>query len=114
RGWCLCVWLFVMWTAIKRIIMFDQNSINLLILRERAYNLRWATVPEDVIPLTAADPDFKSAPEIAEALSNYVSDRYLCYGPPEGLPVFWESVAKYYQIKREVAAEPNRVLVVDS
>ncbi len=94
--------------------MFDQNSINLLVLKERAYNLRWATVPEDVIPLTAADPDFKSAPEIAEAIANYASDRYLCYGPPQGLPAFRESVAKFYQKKREVPASPDYVMAVDS
>jgi aminotransferase len=94
--------------------MFDQNSINLLVLKERAYNLRWATVPADVIPLTAADPDFKSAPEIAEAIANYASDRYLCYGPPEGLPAFRESVARSYQKKRDVPAEPERVIAVDS
>lgn len=94
--------------------MFDQNNINLLVLKERAYNLRWATVPEGVIPLTAADPDFKSAPEIAEALTNFVSDRYLCYGPPEGLPAFRESVARFFQKSRSVPAEPGRVMAVDS
>lgn len=94
--------------------MFDQSAINMLVLKERAYNLRWATLPEDVIPLTAADPDFKSAPEIAEAISNYASDRYLCYGPPEGLPVFRESVAKWFQKKRDVPAETEQVLAVDS
>jgi bifunctional pyridoxal-dependent enzyme with beta-cystathionase and maltose regulon repressor activities len=32
---------------------------SILTYLKRAYNLRWATVPEGVIPLTAADPDFK-------------------------------------------------------
>lgn len=77
--------------------MFDQSSINLEILKERAFNLRWATVPEGVIPLTAADPDFPSAPEIAEAIIKFTKDRYLSYGPPAGLPRFKESVARFFQ-----------------
>ena len=45
---------------------FSNGSIRFDILRQRAFNLRWAEVPEDVIPLTAADPDFPAAPEISE------------------------------------------------
>ena len=48
--------------------MFQTNQIDINILRQRAYNLRWASVPEDVIPLTAADPDFKCSPVIIEAI----------------------------------------------
>ena len=82
--------------------MFQQRSINLDILKKRAFNLRWATVPEGVIPLTAADPDFPSAPEIAEAIIRFTKDRYLSYGPPEGLPEFKESVARYFSVKRQI------------
>ena len=39
--------------------------------------MRWAEVPDDVIPLTAADPDFKSAPEISKAIINYCQEPYL-------------------------------------
>ncbi len=93
--------------------MFDQ-SVNLKLLKQRAYNLRWAAVPEGVIPLTAADPDFPSAPEIAEAICSFAAGRYLCYGPPEGLPEFKESVAGYFQQKRRVPALPEYILPVDS
>lgn len=94
--------------------MFDPNTIDLPILRKRAYNLRWATVPEGVIPLTAADPDFPSAPEIAEAICRFAKDRYLCYGPPEGLPEFKAGMAGYYQAKRQVPIAPAAVFPVDS
>jgi aminotransferase len=94
--------------------MFDQNSINLRILKERAYNLRWATVPEGVIPLTAADPDFKSAVEIADAICNFTKDRYLCYGPPEGLPDFREAVSKFFRNKRNVSLPVEQIMPVDS
>ena len=94
--------------------MFNNNSVNLTLLKKRAFNLRWATLPEGVIPLTAADPDFPSAPEISEAISSFAKDKYYCYGPPEGLPDFKESIATYFQIKRNVPVSPAFSFPVDS
>ncbi|MCG9794171.1 pyridoxal phosphate-dependent aminotransferase [Flavobacterium algicola] len=94
--------------------MFQNNSIDFDLLKKRAYNLRWATVPQGVIPLTAADPDFKSAPEIAEAISKFAKDRYFCYTPPEGLPEFKESIATYFQERRNVPVQPEFAFPVDS
>jgi len=94
--------------------MFDKDTINLEILKKRAFNLRWATVPEGVIPLTAADPDFPSAPQIAEAIIRFTKDRYLSYGPPAGLPEFKESVARFFQEKRQIPANPEWLFPVDS
>jgi len=94
--------------------MFQNEAVNLNLLRTRAYNLRWATVPNDVIPLTAADPDFTCAPEIAEAINKYISERYFSYGPAEGLPAFKESVACFFQNKRNVPAVPEYLFPVDS
>jgi len=37
---------------------FSDDAVPLELLRKRAFNLRWAQQPPDVIPLTAADPDF--------------------------------------------------------
>ena len=82
--------------------MFEHQTINFDILKQRAFNLRWATVPEGVIPLTAADSDYPSAPEIAEAIIRFTKDRYLSYGPPAGLPEFKESVARFFQEKRQI------------
>lgn len=94
--------------------MFENHTINFDILKQRAFNLRWATVPEGVIPLTAADPDFPSAPEIAEAIIRFTKDRYLSYGPPAGLREFKESVARFFQEKRQIAASPELLFPVDS
>ena len=94
--------------------MFQNASIDLDILKKRAFNLRWATVAEGVIPLTAADPDFRSAPEIAEAIIRFTKDRYLSYGPPAGLPEFKESVARYFSVKRNIPANPDYIFPVDS
>lgn len=94
--------------------MFENHSVNLPILKQRAYNLRWATVPDGVIPLTAADPDFPSSPAIAEALTKAIKDRYLCYGPPSGLPFFKESVAEFFRKKRNIPAKAEWLFPVDS
>lgn len=94
--------------------MFENNTINLELLKKRAHNLRWATVTDGVIPLTAADPDFPSAPEISEAISSFAKDRYYCYGHAEGLPEFKESVANYFQKKRNVPVSPALTFPVDS
>lgn len=94
--------------------MFSSPTVNLEVLKKRAYNLRWATVPEGTIPLTAADPDFPCAPEISEAIIRFTKDRYLCYGPPEGLPQFKESMAEFFQKKRNIPAHPDLLFPVDS
>ena len=94
--------------------MFDPKNIDLRILRKRAYNLRWANVPGDVIPLTAADPDFPCAPPIAEALTRFVNERYFCYGSPDGSPEFRESMAAYYRTRRQIPASPDLIFPVDS
>lgn len=94
--------------------MFDPEFVNLSLLKQRAYNLRWATLPDGVIPLTAADPDFPCAPEIAEAITGFVSGRYLCYGPPQGLPEFKETVAGFFNDKRHIPAQEAYTMPVDS
>jgi aminotransferase len=94
--------------------MFDQSDVNLETLKKRAFNLRWATVPEGVIPLTAADPDFPIAPEIAESIIQFTKDRYLSYGPTAGLPEFKSSVARFFVEKRNVPASADLLFPVDS
>lgn len=94
--------------------MFTHAEINFDLLRNRAFNLRWAAVENDVIPLTAADPDFPCAPQIAEAIAQYAKDRYFSYAPAEGYAFFKEAVAQFHHTKRHVAVQPQHVLAVDS
>ena len=72
---------------------FADEAVNLEVLRERAFNLRWATLPRDVIPLTAADPDFPVAAEIRDAIKRWIDRGYFSYGPAEGLPEFRSAAA---------------------
>jgi aspartate/methionine/tyrosine aminotransferase len=93
---------------------FTDDEINMKALRQRAFNLRWATLPADVIPLTAADPDFRCAPEIADAINAYAAERTFAYGPAEGLPEFREVIAKTVFERKKIATSPDLVLPVDS
>ncbi len=94
--------------------LFSDNTVRLDLLRERAFNLRWAQQPADVIPLTAADPDFPVCPAIQEQLVRYVRDGVLSYGPPEGLPQFREAVAGWMRTTRQMNCAPEQVFATDS
>lgn len=94
--------------------MFQNNQIDFQILQNRAYNLRWASVPNDVIPLTAADPDFKCAQVIQEAIENYTHGGYFSYAPAEGLPEFKEAASSFFESKRNLKIHPSQILPVDS
>ena len=94
--------------------MFQTNQIDFNLLRQRAYNLRWASVPEDVIPLTAADPDFKCAPVIQEAILKYTRGGYFSYAPAEGLLEFKDAAHHFFKTKRSYTIDPSQILPVDS
>jgi aspartate/methionine/tyrosine aminotransferase len=94
--------------------LFEHTSIQFNTLKQRAFNGRWAVVPNDVLPLTAADPDFPVAPEIIEAMQSYLGAGYLNYGPFSGLDVFKENVALHYNARKGCAFIPEDVLAVNS
>ena len=94
--------------------LFSDDIVRLDLLRERAFNLRWAQQPADVIPLTAADPDFPVCPAIQEQLVRHVRDGVLSYGPPEGLPQFREAVANWMHNTRHMDCNSEEVFATDS
>jgi aspartate/methionine/tyrosine aminotransferase len=94
--------------------LFNDAAVPLPLLRQRAFNQRWAEQPQGVIPLTAADPDFPAAAVIREALVAHVSEGVFSYGPPGGLPLFREAVARDLRQRRGVAVEPGGVMAVNS
>ena len=53
---------------------FTNENINFDVLKQRAFNMRWAEQADGVIPLTAADHDFPAAPEVVEALQEYIRE----------------------------------------
>lgn len=93
---------------------FDDSAVPMPLLRERAYNLRWATLPPDVIALTAADPDFAVAEPIRRAIAAYAAGGVFSYGPAEGLPAFRAACARVVTTRKGVPTEPAQIMVVDS
>ncbi|MBX7230318.1 MAG: pyridoxal phosphate-dependent aminotransferase [Burkholderiaceae bacterium] len=93
---------------------FSDDQVNIEILRKRAFNYRWATHEPDVIPLTAADPDFSTAPPIIQAISNYCAAGYFPYGPPKGDLGFRNSIAQWFARKKNAQIFSDLILPVNS
>ncbi|HEX7286289.1 MAG TPA: pyridoxal phosphate-dependent aminotransferase [Candidatus Angelobacter sp.] len=93
---------------------FSDDAVPLELLRQRAFNLRWAQQPAGVIPLTAADPDFPICPAIEEELVRYVREGVLSYAPPEGLPQFREAIAEWMRNTRQMNCMAEQVFATDS
>lgn len=93
---------------------FSDDAVPLDLLRQRAFNLRWAQQPGDVIPLTAADPDFPVCPAVQEQLIRYVREGVMSYVPPEGLPRFRATVAAWMRSTRGMDSKPEEVFATDS
>ena len=95
-------------------IEFCSTRIDKQILTQRAYNQRWAELPEGTIPLTAADPDFPVPAAIQDALVEYLKGGYLSYGPPAGLPEFREAAAIRFSIRDGIELSADRIVAIDS
>ncbi len=93
---------------------FDDQNVNLEVLKRKAYNGRWAEVEDGVLPLTAADPDFPPAPEIIEAIREYVDDECFSYTPHMGYEGFKQGVAKALYERKQEVIPPEQILAVDS
>lgn len=94
--------------------LFDDANVKLDVLKKRAYNYRWAEVEEGVIPLTAADPDYPVAPEIRQAMMDYIQDGYFSYTPKLGFPEFRQSIARALKRRKGEDIDPELVLPIDS
>ncbi len=94
--------------------LFEHHSINFDVLRERAFNYRWAEVPEGVIPLTAADSDFPMAPELVEGLTRAIAAGYMPYTPKLGYTEVRKSIARQLNERKHEGVEPELLLPIDS
>ena len=94
--------------------LFSHAKINLSVLKQRAYNLRWATQDPDVIPLTAADSDFPVAQGIIDGIRDYIQPGYLSYGPSAGLPEFREVAAQTLNQRQGMVCNKDQIFVVNS
>ena len=93
---------------------FTNENIKFDVLRQREYNMRWAEQDADVIPLTAADHDFPCAPEVVQALQDYIKEGYFTYTPHRGFPSFKQAIAKAMKERKNEDVNPDFVLPIDS
>ncbi len=94
--------------------LFEHANINLDVLKKRAFNYRWAEVPQGTIPMTAADPDYPVAPEIRQAIIDYATDGYFSYTPKLGYPEFRESISRALLRRKNEDILADLILPIDS
>ena len=88
--------------------LFGDDQIRFDLLRKYSIN-QWGRYPKDVIPLTAADPDFMAAEEIRRAIIEMSVDGVFSYGGDGGNPSFRESCAKHVTNRKKVQTDPSEV-----
>jgi aspartate/methionine/tyrosine aminotransferase len=88
-----------------------SDEFRLDLLRKYAQN-RWAKLPGDVIPLTAADPDFRAAPAIREAVKRVAEDGVFSYGADGGGPEFKKAAARFVSEHKGYPCSPEQVHAV--
>lgn len=91
---------------------FCDSAVDQGILRQTAFNLRWATVANDVIPLTAGEMDFPVAPPVREAIDRHVRNGYLGYCPAQGFESFREAIAAD-MTRRGISSSADNILALD-
>lgn len=92
----------------------ELGEPDLSLLRERAFNLRWATVAPGVIPLTAADPDLPAPACVRGAIAAYADGGHFSYGPAAGLDDFRAAVAAHFLLEKAAPIERDRVIATNS
>lgn len=95
-------------------VNFGNDAVQFDVLKQRAYNLRWAEVDDGVIPLTAADSDFPCAPEIVDAIVEYSKKGYFSYTPKLGFPEFRRSISRALKERKGEDIAPDLILPIDS
>ncbi len=93
---------------------YSNQNIQLSVLKERAFNFRWAEVEDGIIPLTAADQDFPASPEIVAAITEYVQSGYFCYAPHRGLEQLKLAASRAFKERKREIVNPEFVLPIDS
>ena len=93
---------------------FDHTQIDLDVLKDRAFNHRWAEQEDGVLPLTAADPDFRVAQEITDSIQGYISEGYFSYGPAKGYESFRYAIANWYRDMHQVYTDKELIIGFNS
>ncbi len=94
--------------------LFADENVRLDVLKQRAYNYRWAEVPEGVIPLTAADPDYPAPAAVGRAMVEYIQGGYYSYTPKMGFPQFREAISAMLRERKAEQVPAELILPIDS
>lgn len=87
---------------------FSDDEIRFDLLRKHSAN-QWRRYPKDVIPLTAADPDFRADESIRRAIIETALDGIFSYGENSGNMGFREACAWHVSTRKGFKCEPNEV-----
>lgn len=90
--------------------LFADEQVHPELLQKHA-RIRWKMVAADVIPLTAAEPDFPAPKEVTQMLLDQISDGYFFYCSPEGEWELRELVAEISQTRYGIRCQPEHVVL---
>jgi aspartate/methionine/tyrosine aminotransferase len=91
---------------------FKDSEIPFELLRKHSKN-RWGGFPDDVIPLTAADPDFRVAPEIREAIEGRGREGVFSYREGGGNRDFKEVIVETVRERKKIDCIPDDVMLTN-
>jgi aminotransferase len=83
-------------------------------LRQHAFNMRWAEVPEGVIPLTAADSDIPFSSDISSAIIEASQQQLFPYSAPQGSVSFRSAMSHHFKKVKNCIIHPDEVLATNS
>ena len=87
---------------------FKDEEIRFDLLRKYSAN-QWGRYPQDIIPLTAADPDFKAAHSIRQAIIKMAIDGVFSYGADGGNNKFKEACARHVTSRKGLNCIPEEI-----
>jgi aspartate/methionine/tyrosine aminotransferase len=83
-------------------------------LSENAFNMRWANLEEDHIPLTAADWDIEASGAVSEAVTAYLQFNSFPYGNNSGMKAFQNAIAFHFNQRKNANIHSEEVIATNS
>ncbi|TFH16040.1 pyridoxal phosphate-dependent aminotransferase [Candidatus Bathyarchaeota archaeon] len=91
-----------------RMSSFRDEEIRFDLLRKYSAN-QWGRYPNDVIPLTAADPDYRAAEPIRRSIIDIAVDGVFSYGGDGGNRDFREACARHVTNRKGFSCSPEEI-----
>jgi aspartate/methionine/tyrosine aminotransferase len=83
-------------------------------LSENAFNMRWASMEEGHIPLTAADWDIEASSAVSDAVSAYLKFNSFPYGNNSGMKAFQNAIAFHFNQRKNASILSEEVIATNS